>query len=280
MIYRMINEKGIMMRIVSICPSNTELLAYLGLTSSIVGIDNYSDWPEVVQLLPRLGPDLDIDMDAVEQLQPDLVVASLSVPGMEKNIERLKERNLPFIVLNPNSLQEIGDNLLLLGKATGRERVAEQVYDKYNQIIAEYKRLSQLVHNRPSLYWEWWAKPVFTPGGVNWLTEISKLAGGYNTYEDDPRASVQTDWDNVKSRNPDYICLVWVGIRQDRVKPELVKARPGWDEMTAIQHNHVLVLDEPLFCRPSPRLLMGLSKIAHILHPDIYPKSNEEDPLL
>ncbi|MEX2103734.1 MAG: cobalamin-binding protein, partial [Bacilli bacterium] len=69
-------------------------------------------------------------------------------------------------------------------------------------------------------------------------------------------------------------------IRRDRVKPELVKARPEWDEMTAIQHNHVLVLDEPLFCRPSPRLLMGLAKIAHILHPDIYPKSNNEDQLL
>ncbi len=75
------------MRIVSLCPSNTELLVYLGLKNQIVGIDNYSDWPQSIQDLPRLGPDLSIDMDKTAALKPDLVVASLSVPGMEKNID-------------------------------------------------------------------------------------------------------------------------------------------------------------------------------------------------
>lgn len=74
------------MRLISICPSNTELVAYLGLTDQLVGVDDYSDWPSTVKDLPQLGPDLSINMDALEALQPDLVLASLSVPGMEKTL--------------------------------------------------------------------------------------------------------------------------------------------------------------------------------------------------
>jgi iron complex transport system substrate-binding protein len=266
------------MRIVSICPSNTELLAYLDLTSSIVGVDNYSDWPPEVNQLPRLGPDLDINMDEVEKLKPDLVLASLSVPGMEKNIERLEERNLPYIVLNPNSLSEIGENLLRLGQATGTLAKAEQVHSRYLAIIEQYRKLASKITKPTTLYWEWWAKPVFTPGGVNWLTEISSLAGGHNVFADEPVASVQTNWDDVRERNPEHICLVWVGVHQDRINPNTLNKRPGWDQIEAMKKKQVYVLEEPLFCRPSPRLLAGLAKIASLLHPEMYPTYiNESD---
>ncbi|WP_368072810.1 ABC transporter substrate-binding protein [Bacillus sp. FJAT-27225] len=69
------------MKLVTLCPSNTELVNYLGLTQSLVGVDDFSDWPEEILRLPRLGPDLHIDMEKVEALKPDLVLASLSVPG-------------------------------------------------------------------------------------------------------------------------------------------------------------------------------------------------------
>src|SRR6478752_2697965 len=104
------------MKLISICPSNTELVGYLGLTSSLIAVDNYSDWPEEVSSLPRLGSDLNIDLDMVEALKPDLVLASLSVPGMERNIEELEKRKLPYVVYNPNSLEDIRQNLQDLGQ--------------------------------------------------------------------------------------------------------------------------------------------------------------------
>ena len=87
------------MRLISICPSNTELIAYLGLTEQLVGVDDFSDWPLTVKNLPQLGPDLSIDMDALEALQPDLVLASLSVPGMEKILKHYKLEIFPILFL-------------------------------------------------------------------------------------------------------------------------------------------------------------------------------------
>lgn len=267
------------MRLISICPSNTELLAYLGLTSQLVGVDDYSDWPASINALPRLGPDLSIRMDEVEALKPDLVLASLSVSGMEKNVDELKKRGIPHVVYNPNSLADIATNLLDLGSRTSTQKEAEEVVKTYQELIRTYRHYSAQVETT-RLYWEWWPKPVFTPGGLNWLTEISRLAGGQNVYEDVELASVQTDWEDVYKQDPDHICLAWVGIQTEKVKPELLWKRPDWPILNALKTNQVHILEEPLYCRPSPRLLLGLKKLGAILHPDVFPANDGIDPLL
>ncbi|WP_070119439.1 cobalamin-binding protein [Bacillus marinisedimentorum] len=267
------------MKIVSICPSNTELIHYLGLTGQLIAVDDFSDWPEQVNGLPRLGPDLDIDMDKVEALKPDLVVASLSVPGMEKNVEELKKRGLPHIVLNPNTLDEIAADLLTLGNAAGAEEKAAETAAAFNAFIEKYEQLASAVTDRPSIYWEWWPKPVFTPGGKNWLTEISRLAGAENVFADIDQASFKTDWETVKERNPDHIGMAWVGVQQDKMKPELIEKRPGWAELDAVKKRHIHLLEESLYCRPSPRLLLGLKKLAPLIHPAVFPVNDGVDPL-
>src|SRR5699024_6478320 len=163
-----------MVKMVSLCPSNTELLDFMGLTPNLIGVDDYSTWPPEINELPRLGPDQDIDMDKVEELNPDLVVASLTVPGMEKNIERLKERKLPYIILNPNSFTDIGENILKVGEAIENKSLAQKAYDRYHALYEECKNSAKQINERPSIYWEWWPKPVFTAGGGNWLTELSE----------------------------------------------------------------------------------------------------------
>jgi iron complex transport system substrate-binding protein len=255
------------MRIVSICPSNTEMIGTLGLQEKLVGVDNYSDWPHSVASLPRLGPDLDIDMDAVSRLQPDLVVASLSVPGMDKNVEALQARGLPHIVLNPNSLHDIANQLLTLAEACGILSHGERVRSEFLSCIDSFRTAAAKREDRAEVYWEWWPKPVFTPGGANWLTEISELAGGCNLFADHSEASVQTNWEEVLRRNPDVIAMVWVGVKESKMNPAVYRARPGWDRMKAVNTGRIFVLEERLFCRPSPRLLLGLQKLSRLLNP-------------
>ncbi|WP_172371101.1 cobalamin-binding protein [Sporosarcina jiandibaonis] len=258
------------MKLISICPSNTELLAYLGIIDQLIAVDDFSDWPESVNTLPRLGPDLSIDMDKLESLEPDLVLASLSVPGMEKNIEELEKRRIPHIVLNPQSLNDIAGDLLLVGKECGIEERAKIVHADYLAFIHEMKKRAPTAKHTPSLYWEWWPKPIFTPGRINWLTEISSIAGGLNEFRDVELASVQTDWEDVLQRNPDYILLAWVGVRSAKVNKEVVLKRPGWKDMPAIKNNRFSIMEEELYCRPSPRLLEGALRLGKMIHPEIY----------
>jgi iron complex transport system substrate-binding protein len=258
------------LKLVSICPSNTELLHFLGSASDLIGIDDFSDWPSEVQNLTRLGPDLSIDMNKLEALEPDLVLASLSVPGMEKNIEELKKRKIPHVIYNPQSLKDIQSDLLDLGKRLNRQSEAERIVNWMKVEINEYMKISTSIEDCKKIYFEWWPKPVFTPGKVNWLTEIARLAGGRNLFEDVDLASVQTTWEDVVDRKPDVIGMVWVGVKTDKMQASHIMKREGWDTLVA-HHTEILKLEEDLFCRPSPRLIFGLKRLAALIHPEYYP---------
>jgi iron complex transport system substrate-binding protein len=268
------------MRLISICPSNTELVYYLGLCEQLVGVDDFSDWPSTVSNLPKLGPDLNINMDKVEALKPDLVLASLSVPGMEKNVEELKKRKIPHVIFNPQSLSDIRNDLFTLGKATGSEEKAAEVIQRYDEFVSTYKKIASTITNKKTIYWEWWPKPLFTPGRINWLTEISELAGGANIFADQNVASYQPAWEEVLEKDPEVFCLVWVGIEEKNMKPALIKKRERSVELQSVQSETIFTMEEALFCRPSPRLLLGLNRIASLLHPNLYPAYKDEDPLL
>jgi iron complex transport system substrate-binding protein len=260
-------------RIVSICPSNTELLDALQLMDRVVGVDDYSDWPpEAVRDLPKLGPDLNIDMEKLQQLQPDLVIASLSVPGMEKNVERLEQLGIPYLVLNPKSINDIYEDIRTLGRVCD---VPERADALVAELQAKVLRVQQRVQNRthtPKIYWEWWPRPLISPGELNWLTPISELAGAVNLFQDRPGDSYTASPDEVIERAPDYIFAVWCGVHADKVKPSMITTREGWDSIPAVSQEQVLVLEEGLYCRPSQRLFQGLEELADILHPDMTAK--------
>lgn len=258
------------MKLISICPSNTELVHFLGSTSDLIAIDDFSDWPSDIKLLPRVGPDLSIDMNKLEALKPDLVLASLSVPGMEKNVEELINRNIPHVVYNPQSLTDIQQDLLDLGKRTNKMEEAQRIIKWMNDEINTYKEISNTIKKRKKIYFEWWPKPVFTPGKINWLTEIANLAGCQNLFDDVELASIQTTWEDVVNRRPDIIGMVWVGVKTDKMQPAHIKKRAGWETLQIV-NTEIIKLEEALFCRPSPRLIFGLKRLAALIYPDHYP---------
>ena len=96
------------MRVVSHTCSNTEIVCALGCSDMLVGVDDHSDFPpEVVRGLPKVGPDLGVDAKRVEQLKPDLVLTSLTVPGHEKIVDALEAAGLPLLVVEPQSLEDV-----------------------------------------------------------------------------------------------------------------------------------------------------------------------------
>ncbi len=256
---------GIPERIVSLCPSNTELVHALGLTDRLVGIDNWSDWPPETAGLPRVGPDLAIDMARVAALKPDLVVASLTVPGMEKNLAALEEHLLPYVVFAPHSLGDIWMDLRILGRLTGTADRAEAVIAGLQERIQRVRRAAEARPTRPRIYWEWWPRPLFCPGKRNWLTPLSELAGCRSITAHVDVAAARPTPEAVAAADPEFIFLAWTGVATHKVRPGVVLRRPGWERISAVRHGRIHVLEEGLYCRPSPRLIDGLEHLVKLL---------------
>lgn len=262
-------------RIASICPSNTELACALGLAPCLVGVDNYSDYPEaVVATLPKLGPDLHIDIEMLRSLAPDLVISSLSVPGMERVVEAVEGAGLNQVVLAPNRLSDIVSDAMriveVLPAHLQREVRLDALVQSFEARLARVAQATAQVQHRPRLYWEWWPNPVFSPGGDNWLTEVSQLAGGQNIFADVPGAQVRDEGPRVFAEDPDVMLAIWTGVPQHKVPLAKIKARSGgWTSTAAYTHKRLYILSEGLYCRPSPRLLDGLEQLFGLLHPNL-----------
>ncbi|MBI3966502.1 MAG: cobalamin-binding protein [Chloroflexi bacterium] len=254
-------------RIVSICPSNTEMLYELGVWERVVGVDNDSDFPESVKDLPRLGPDLDVDIDKIAALEPDLVVASLSVPGMEKNIARLEERGLPFVALHSLSLQDIFDDTLRIGRLVHAEARAQELVSELRDRMNAIAERARAAGPAQRLYWEWWPKPLISPGGPSWITDLSRLAGGENLFADADKESLVIESQSVIDRDPDVLLICWCGARR-ACGLDKITSRPGWDQIKAVREGRVHVIWEGFFGRPGPRLLAGLELLAKAVHPE------------
>lgn len=258
------------MRIVSLAPSNTEILHALGLMAQVVGVDNYSDWPAETAQLPRVGPDLDVNMERVLALEPDLVVAALSVPGMERNVERLARLGVRHVVCDPHGLEDIWADIRMVAAAAGVPQRAEPVVTALQNRVDRIKRAVKQVSSPLRLYWEWWPKPLFSPGSRNWLTQISQLAGGVNIFGHCDGDCVRPAPEEVIAAAPEVILAAWTGVWAEKIPLQRITGRAGWDRIPAVQQGRVYALEEGKYNRPSPRLIDGLEELAVLLHPGCF----------
>lgn len=246
------------MRIVSICPSNTEIACLLGLGADLVGLDRASDWPPEVQHLPRVGPDLDVDVDAIEALRPDLVLSSSSVPGMEKNLERLDARGLAHLVVDAESIGGVWESIRVVGRVVGRGARAEAVVGELQARLDAVERRSAELPRRARVFLEWWPKPVIVPGARCWSTEMIRVAGGENVFGDRDVRSVPIPDDEVVAAAPDLLLTCWCGVPHDKQKPARMAARAGWEGIPGVVSGRMYAAEEPHFARPGPRLVEGV----------------------
>lgn len=257
-------------RIVSLAASNTEIVGALGLTERLVGVDDYSDYPPAVRSLPRVGRDLAIDAARVAALRPDLVLASLSVPGMERNLPALRAAGLPLLIVTPRGWTGVWANIREIGAACGVPDRAEQLVAALQERVATIAARLADVQTRPRVYWEWWPRPSITAGGPSWITTMCALAGGQNCFADLPRESAPVTTEEVRARDPEVVVLCWCGAHK-APDPRRVRERPGWGDISAVRRGALHAVLEPCFGRPGPRLVDGLEQLARLLHPECFP---------
>jgi iron complex transport system substrate-binding protein len=250
------------MRIVAHTCSNTEIVCALGRADWLVGVDDHSDYPpEVVAGVERVGPDLDIDVEHVAALKPDLVITSLTVPGHERCLERLQQAGLPCLVTRPHTLADVVDDIRRIGEALDAERRATILADAFR------RRLETPPPKHPPvpILIEWWPKPVIVPGRKSWVNEMLTLAGGFNPFAGVDRESLEIDTDQAVMASPEAIVMSWCGVEENKYRPHIVSRREGWSEIPAVRVGRIIPISEAWLGRPGPRLIQGIDKLADVV---------------
>lgn len=256
-------------RIISLAPSNTEILFALGAGSQVIGRDEFSDYPEAATSLPVVGGSMGkYNLEEIVRLQPDLVLAAaINTPEQVKALEDLGLT--VYYLANPNDLDELNANLQLIGRFTGREKEAGQLVASLQQRVAAVEKTLENVSARPKVFYELDAtdpaKP-WTAGPGTFITTLIDMAGGESIGAGLPSQWAQISQEELLLQNPDIILL---GDAAYGVTPEQVASRPGWETLKAVKNQQVYPFDDDLVSRPGPRLVDGLVALAKIIHPDL-----------
>lgn len=253
----------VVVRVVSLTCSNTEIVWALGASASLVGVDDHSDFPpEVVSLLPRVGPDLDIDVARVAALRPDLVLASLTVPGHERIVERLERAKLPFVATEPVSVEDVYSDVCRVGELLGLGGRAEIVVA---EMRAAFEPRPASAARRPVVLVEWWPKPVIVPGAKSWVTDMLNVVGGKNPLGDEPVKSRPITDEEARAMNPDAVVISWCGVRPEKYRPHIVTRRPAWQDVRAVRSGRIFSISEAYLGRPGPRLVEGVRALERVV---------------
>lgn len=258
---------GVIMRLVSLVCSNTEIINALGLASHLVAVDDHSDFPpEVVERLPRMGPELEIQVDRVAAQNPDLVLASLSVPGHEKVVEALAEAGLPLLVLDPTSISQVFSDIRTVAETLGVSRKGAAVVQEMEAAFAAVRAESNRdMGEAPRLLVEWWPKPVIAPGRQSWVQELMEMAGARNPLATEEIRSRPMADEEVASMAPDAIVISWCGIHPSQYRVDVVARNPAWQAVPAIVNGQIHCVPEAYLGRPGPRLVEGARALRHIV---------------
>ncbi|MBI4566053.1 MAG: cobalamin-binding protein [Planctomycetes bacterium] len=247
-------------RIVSIVPSCTELLFAAGAGDQVVGVTTFCEYPAEAVSRPKVGS-IFLHIEALRALDPDLVVSShdLAAPSNEK----VRGLGVPVLCLDPKNFADIASALRLLGEVTGHRETAERA------AAALQKRISKIASRvrcprRPTVYMEASSQPIIAAAPGMTADEVIRLAGGANVITESHAGKWRPiSWETVLARDPEVIVLV-------HEYGSSLEARAGWDRLNAVREGRVHRFDKSHFLYPTPRLAIGLERLAEALHPECF----------
>ena len=259
-------------RVIALAPSITEIIYDLGQEKRLVGVTQYSTYPSEAELLPRVGSYVRLDIEKIVALKPDLCLATKD--GNPKHIvDKIVSLGIPVYVINPQNLQQIMDTITRLGSLLHAEQTAAALVSDMEKRIGQVQARVKNMPDRPRVFFQIDAEPLFSAGTNTFIHELIELAGGINTTAGEvsyPRYS----WEDIIVLQPE---IVLISSMAGGLAPEyLLNSWKKWNLLSAVKNDQVFVVDAELFDRPTPRLINGLEVIAAIIHPELFIKSDQK----
>jgi iron complex transport system substrate-binding protein len=243
-------------RIVSLTPSNTEILFALGLGQRVVGVTEYCDYPPEARKKAKVG-DVNISAEKVLALKPDLIVAHRFLNA--RIIPTLQRMKLRILAADPHSFDELYAFMRQIGQVTGTMREAEQII---KQMQTEAQSVSQKIkrqRSRPGVLFMTGIEPAWVAGRGTFPDNLIRKAGGKNVMTVKTNGFQAISMEAVLKADPEVIILTGGD------KTTLFN-HPLWKRIPAIKNGRVYHVDANLFLRTGPRLIMALKELYQLLH--------------
>jgi len=242
-------------RIISLAPSLTELLYAAGAGDKLVGVVEYSDYPEAAKALPIIGRHDLLDMEKILQLQPDLVVA-WQTGNPRASVTRLRELGLTVYIAEPKSLESIPSHIQRLAVLAGTESSATTVIDEFEttlRTLSDNYRMKAPVRT----FYQVWDSPLISAGGNELINDIIQLCGGVNIFADIQLVAPKVSTEAVLIRDPQVI----VASGMDIERPEWLDEWLKWTQLSAVETGSVFFVPPELLQRHTPRALAGAQRM-------------------
>ncbi|MCX7968585.1 MAG: cobalamin-binding protein [Armatimonadetes bacterium] len=252
-------------RIVSLAPSATENLFAIGAGHLVVGVTSACDYPHQAKKLPQVGDFMKPSLERVVALKPDLIViVSSTIPKAIADDLQAKTK-VPVFVFQPQTVSSILRGLLTLGELTGRKQRAQKLVSELERrLSAVRQRVTS--KPRPKVVVEIAPPPsLMVAGPKNFINDAIHLAGGENAFGDAPQPFSLISLESLVSKDPDVYIVAVKGKTSKQVLEE-VKLRSGFENLRCVQKGRVYGIDPDLIFRPTPRLVVGIEKLAQALH--------------
>ena len=252
-------------RIVSMAPSLTEILYYLGLEDRIAGVTQFSYYPPEAARKPNVGSYINLNAERIVSLNPDLAIGTKD-GNKPTTVRLLEQAGIPVYIVNPRNIEDVISTIYAIGELCGVGKRAKELSTRLgtrvNRIWAKTMSLK-----KPLVFLQINIKPIMTVNKNTFHHDVIRLAGGDNMTSDEPITYPRISIEEVMRKGPDVIIISSMerGGSFERARKGWMK----WSSIPAVKERRVHLINSDLLDRPSPRIVKGLETMARLIHPEV-----------
>ncbi len=246
-------------RIVSLAPHVTETLFAAGAGGRLVGVVEYSDYPEAARQLPRIGSHARLDLEAIARLAPDLAVGWVT-GNSAAQVAKLRALGIAVYLAEPGRIDDVATNLERYGELSGTSVVARAAAADFRNRLREL-RVRYGARPKVRTFYQIWQQPLMTVGGTQIISDVIRLCGGENVFAELKALAPTIGIEAVLAADPEAI----VASGMDEARPEWLDDWRQWRTMTAVRRDNLFFVPPDLIQRHTPRLADGAARLcAHL----------------
>jgi iron complex transport system substrate-binding protein len=256
-------------RVVSLAPSITEIVFALGQGLRLKGVTTYSDFPSEAVNLPKVGSYVQLDLEKIVALKPDLCIA-IKDGNPIAVARRLESLKIPVYAVNPRNLESVMQTVQEVAELLNVQEKADKLVQGMNLRIQKVKSLVAKTTYRPRVFFQIGVSPIVSVGTNTFSHELIVLAGGKNVAQG-PIAYPRFSIEQVLALSPEVIIIT--SMARVAIFKQVKAEWNRWPNMPAVRNHQIFIEDSNLFDRPTLRLVDGLELMVKLIHPELFERT-------